>query len=295
MSLVEFFNFNQERNARPREEVGYEHLCDKLEEIYPEVSFKCIEYRIFAGVKACLKGSLVERIGFVSRQIPFHSTTVSFGFDSIKVFYRADGIGVIKNESWYEFFEHSLDLRKIKKECYNDLGAIGDYLSNHFLEEVSDQMEDPFFDPDGEGDDLYFETGSQDELDRLMRLFILTEPAIEAHNEEDVAIYAAMEDDAACLGDEYQYCSARLKELAEIAISENYPVGWRWEYNDGAYYRRSGYDRQAEVISWNIGDVIEQASAREKMAARRELREYLAARNLDIRKFDELAKGQSAA
>lgn len=144
-----------------------------------------------------------------------------------------------------------------------------------------------------DGTDLYFETGSQDELDRLMKLFILTEPDIESHGDEDVVIYAAMEDDAPSLGDEYYYSSERLKELTEIALSENHPVGWRWEYNDGAYYQRSGYDRQAEIISWHIEDVIEQTSAREKMSARRELREYLKARGPGIAKFDALGKGKT--
>jgi hypothetical protein len=49
-------------------------------------------------------------------------------------------------------------------------------------------MEDPLFDPSGEDCELYFETGSQDELERLMRLFILTEPDVEAHEDEEIRL-----------------------------------------------------------------------------------------------------------
>jgi predicted metal-dependent peptidase len=55
-------------------------------------------------------------------------------------------------------------------------------------------MDDPFFNPDGEGCELYFETGSRAELERLLKLFILTEPEIEAHEDEEVRLYAAILD-----------------------------------------------------------------------------------------------------
>src|SRR4030095_11932233 len=84
----------------------------------------------------------------------------------------------------------------------------------------------------------------------------------------------------------------RLEALAEIALSENRPVGWTWEYNDGAYNRRSGYDEFAESLTWNIGEIIEQAPAREKMAARRDLREWLEGRAHDMAWFDALAEGK---
>ena len=55
------------------------------------------------------------------------------------------------------------------------------------------QLEDPFFDPSGEDCELYFETGSKDDLERLMRFFILTERDVEAHEDEEIRLYAAME------------------------------------------------------------------------------------------------------
>jgi hypothetical protein len=103
-----------------------------------------------------------------------------------------------------------------------------------------------------------------------------------------------MEDHRPYLETKDAYCSRRLKDLTMIALSENRPVGWIWEYNDGAYYRRSGYDRQVTVVTWEIGEVLEHISAREKMAARRELHDYLDARGLDIAEFDAMATGRSA-
>jgi hypothetical protein len=154
-------------------------------------------------------------------------------------------------------------------------------------------MEDPFFDPAAEANELHFEKGSQGELDRLMKLFILTEPDIDKHIDEEVCLYTRMEDRGPYLESRDTYCSRRLKNLTMIALKENRPVGWIWEYNDGAYHRRSGYDRNAIVVTWEIGEVIEHSPAREKMAARRELCEYLEARGFDIAEFDAMAKGRS--
>jgi len=76
-------------------------------------------------------------------------------------------------------------------------------------------MEDPFFDPSGEDCELYFETGSQDELERLMKLFILTEPDIEAHEDEEVRLYAAMEETEPRLESSDCYHSERLDQTVE--------------------------------------------------------------------------------
>jgi hypothetical protein len=289
-SLVRFLNFQRERRGEPPIPADYGQLCELLSEIHTEVEFKLDGHRIAAIVKDGVSGSLVERIGFVSREIPHFVTTIGFGSEDLQVVFRADGIGVIKEDTWYEFFEHELDLEEAKRDCENDRDAIDDFLRDHFNEQIGSQMEDPFFDPSGEDCDLYFETGSKDELERLMRLFILTELDVEAHEDEEVRLYAAIEDTGPHLERSDCYFSERLEALAEIAVSENRPVGWTWEYNDGAYNWRSGYDKFAESLTWNIGEVIEQAPARVKMAARRDLRKWLDARGRDMARFDALAE-----
>jgi hypothetical protein len=291
-SLVRFFNFQLERQGKPPVSADYGQLCERLSEIYQDVEFKLADHRIVARVKSGVNGSLVERIGFVSCEIPHLATPIDFGSESLQIVFRADAIGIIKEDSWYEFFEHDLNLEEVRRDCEDDDDAIDEFLRDHFHEEISQQMEDPFFDPSGGDCELHFETGSQGELELLMKLFILTEPDIEAHEDEEVRLYAAMEETEPRLESSDCYHSERLEALAEIALSENRPVGWTWEYNDGAYNRRSGYDEFAESLTWNIGEIIEQAPAREKMAARRDLRKWLEARGHDMAWFDALAEGK---
>jgi hypothetical protein len=156
--------------------------------------------------------------------------TIDFGSDDFEAVFRADGIGIIKEDSSYEFFEHDLNLEEVSRDCNNDRDAINDFLQEHFNEQIGPNMEDPFFDPWGEGCELYFETGSRGELERLMRLFILTEPDIEASEDQDVRLYAALADTEPHLERSDGYFTERPEALADIALSENRPVGWTWEY-----------------------------------------------------------------
>ncbi len=289
-SLVSFFNFQRERQGDQPISADYSQFCERLTEIYPDVEFNLVDYRIVARVKDGLSGSLVDRIGLVSRNIPHLATTVGVGYESFQIIFRADGIGIIKEDSWYEFFEHDLDPEAVRRDCENDRDAIDDFLHDHFNEHIGPQMEDPFFDPSGEGCELYFETGSRVDLERLMKLFILTEPDIEAHEDEEVRLYAAADGTDPYLESDDCYHSERLEALAEIALSENRPVGWTFEYNDGAHNRRSGYDEFPESLTWSIDEVLEESSAREKMAARRELRKWLEARGHDMARFDAMSK-----
>jgi hypothetical protein len=295
-SLARYLNFQRERagEAPIHEDYGHQ-FCQLLSENYSGVTFEYAGHRITARVERGVSGALVERIGFVSREIPHLETTVGFGFESLQVVFRADRIGLIKEDSYYEFFEHDLDLEEVRRNCEGDKDAIDDFLREHFDEQIGPQMEDPFFDPSGEGCELYFDVGSQGELERLMKLFILTEPDIEAHEDEDVRVYAAADGTDPYLESSDCYHSERLEGLAEIALSENRPVGWTFEYNDGAHNRRSGYDEYPESLTWNIDEILEESSAREKMAARRELRKWLEARSHDMARFDALAKSEGTA
>ena len=93
-SLVRFFSFQRERRGEPPVPSDYSRLCEQLSEIYPDVVFKLADHRIVARVKSDVRGSLVERIGIVSREIPHLATTIDFGSESLHVVFRADGIGV---------------------------------------------------------------------------------------------------------------------------------------------------------------------------------------------------------
>jgi hypothetical protein len=292
MSLLKFHNFLRQRNGQsPTNEPKYKHIFDKLEDVYPDLTFRAVDYRIFVEVRPESEGSLVEKVGFVNANIPHMTTTCEYSFASVYVVFRSDGIGVIKEGPSYEFFEHTLDLVEVILECVNNQNARSKRLRDYFRDSISLFMEDLFFDPAAEDNELHFEKGSQEELDCLMKLFILTEPGIDKHTEEEVCLYAGMEDRGPYLETRDAYCSRRLKNLVMIALKENRPVGWVYESNDGPSHRRSGYDQYPAIVTWKIGEVIEQTSAREKMEARRELSEYLKARGLDIAVFDEMAKG----
>ncbi|HEX5081748.1 MAG TPA: hypothetical protein VFY40_06870 [Blastocatellia bacterium] len=193
-SLVRFLNFQRECRGEPLISADHGQLCELLSEIHPDVEFKLDGHRIVARVKDSAAGSLIDHIGFVSGSIPHLAVTIGFGSDNFEIVFRADGIGVIKEDSWYEFFEQDLDLDEVRRDCNNDRDAINDFLQEHFNEHIGPQMEDPFFDPSGEDCELYFETGSQGELERLMKLFILTESEIEAHEDEEGRLYAALEE-----------------------------------------------------------------------------------------------------
>jgi hypothetical protein len=298
-ALVRFGAFRLEEDGESQANSGYTYgqICEKLGALYPDISFNLINHDVFARVKDGVNSTLVEKMGLVTGKVPYLTTTVAYGSCDIFVVFREDGIGVTRQGSDYDFFRHDLDLEDVRRECQNDEDQISEALCSAFLEDIRSEMEDPFFDPEDERCALHFTSGSNDELDRLMRLFILTEPGIESQDEENVRLYAAFEDADPHLaeGDYEGYHSKRLVALAEVALSENCPVGWEWEYNDGAYDRKSGYTQCAEVLTYNISEILEQSSSREKMAARRELGKYLGSRGHDLASFDALANKEGDA
>ena len=290
-ALFQFHRFQRERQSdvvmpeKPRER------CARLAALYPNVSFRPSEKSQFiAQVKSKARGALIEHLGFIHHGISYLTTTLSFNYDSVQVAFRADGLGIIKEETWYEFFDHELDLAQVRQECAEDEHALHDALDEYFREHVGPNLEDPFFEPGAEDCALYFEYGSEEELKRLLTLCLLTKPDIAAHAGEDLHIFAATEADAPYLSDyDGHYNTRRLDELLAVVLRENQPIGWSFEYNDGIANRQSGYSENAECLCWNVGELLEHCSARERMAARRELRDYLAARKLDLARFDALA------
>lgn len=105
-SLLRFLNFQRERRGEPPIYADYGQLCVHLSEIYPDAEFNLADHRIVARVKSGVSGSLIDQIGFISSHIPHLKTTIGLGSDGSEVVFSADGIGVIKEDSWYEFFEH---------------------------------------------------------------------------------------------------------------------------------------------------------------------------------------------
>lgn len=293
-ALVSYHNYLRERQGLVPLAIESD-MAKTLRVLYPLVVFKQDHYKVRAEVRPEVEGTLIDQIGLVTRQTDFLETKISQNYDALQVIFRADGFGIIKEDSWFEFFDHELNLEEVRRECEGDADAIDDQLSEYFFNEVSETLEDPFFDPDGADCSIEFDCGSEEELERLMKLFILTEPGIEACDGEEARLYAALDDEEPYLDSDGCYWTPRLEALTDVALAENRPVGWTWEYNDGANNRRSGYSQSPESFTWQIGDVLEEASARERMAARRELRLYLEKRGHKLAEFDALAETEKAA
>ncbi|MBO0861248.1 MAG: hypothetical protein J2P21_22725 [Chloracidobacterium sp.] len=81
-SLVRFCNFKRERRGQLAISVDYSRLGEQLSAVYAEVDFKIVDYRFVARAKCGAGGSLVDRIGLASSNIPHLATTVGFGFES---------------------------------------------------------------------------------------------------------------------------------------------------------------------------------------------------------------------
>jgi len=291
VSLVNFYEFQHKpeeeastHDYNPQNEESVRDLCWQLSTLYPGVSFEFTGHGINAKVEEGIDSSLVELFGFVNKDTPYFTTNIFFGSESIRVVFRADGTGVINNDWEYEFFKHDLDLEEIKRE-QGDEESIANCLEEYFHKEISDQFEDPFFEPSDEDCPIYFEKGSQAELERAIKLFILTEPDIEEYEDEFVEVYAGVNDESPRLPDYGSYYSERLEKLIEIATAENYFYGYTWEYNDGPIDRRSGYNKSPQSRIWNIDNILSDSLPREKMAARRQLRMWLNDRGHDPAEF----------
>ena len=128
-SLVRFFNFQRERQGEQPVLADHDRLCEQLSYRFTLTpQFNLAGHRIVARVKHGVSGSLIDRIGFVNSNIPYLSATIEVGSDSFEVVFRADGIGVIKEDSWYEFFKHDLNLEEVRRDCENDRDTINDFL-----------------------------------------------------------------------------------------------------------------------------------------------------------------------
>lgn len=273
--------------------LSFDHakLKDTLAELYPTVIFTGEGYNLTAEVRSDIAGSLAEQFGILTSTTHYLAADYDpSGCHSYQLTFRHDGLGIIVEEyESYEFFDHDLDLGKVEDRYKDDCELIENKLIEYFKEEVGIELDDPFFNPDDESHPIEFESGSEHELERLVKLFALTEAAIEDHEDERIRIYAATDDgDEAhlCHTDDDCYRSKRLESLTDLALKENAPVGWTYEYNDGSYDRRSGYSRYAETLHYEIGDILE-APARERMSARRELRRWLEERGRTLEEFDK--------
>ena len=128
--------------------------------------------------------------------------------------------------------------------------------SDIFRESVADNLEDPFLSPEDTDQETYFRIGSEEDLQHMLELIVASLPEAFDHFGEDaltVRVTSETEDGGATveLGDQLEMPQP-VFELFQLALEQNVPVGWSWEYNDGAYDRRSGYTQFSNNLEFEI-------------------------------------------
>ena len=277
-----------------------EALAEKLAALYPEVAFTRAEAEprayapVIAEVKPDSGATLKEALG-VAFLIPEdvegalyedrHGLRAIHRLEEGRVVFCPGGFGYIEDGDT-QFFTHTLDIAELRDEAGGDEDEIEENLSQYFSEELNHLLDDPYIEPgDLEDQEVYFVKGSEEELERLVQLFVLTEPHIEESAGDYVCIRTSTEDEGAYLDDGNGYYSDRLNKLVELALESHEPEGWTWEYNDGAANQKSGYDVSSSSITYDIEEILE-LPARVRMAARRDLRLWLESQGRKIEEFD---------
>lgn len=312
--LIQLQSFLSQQRGGEEISCAPEALVEKLAALYPVVAFaraECgggpREYApVIAEVKPESEASLRESLG-ITFFIPDdfdgviyedeHGLRAVRPLEEGRIVFGPEGLGYIEDGDT-QLFTHTLDIAKLREEAADEDG-IEETLAEYFRDELNDTLDDPYISSEElEDQDVHFLSGSEDELERLVRLFVLTEPDVEKSAGEDVCIRTATEDESACLdGDGNGYYSDRLNSLVELALESNEPEGWSWEYNDGAANQKSGYSLCSSSITYDIEEILE-LPARVRMAARRDLKQWLETKGRTIEEFDPepfLATAEGAA
>ncbi len=159
--------------------------------------------------------------------------------------------------------------------------ALHDHARGIFWDEINDQLDEDRVLVEGDygSEEVIFEQGSDEELERLVRLTLYAFPAIwDDRDEIDVTIIAGteceetsvdeycdlMQDDAISQEDKERICA-----LLDLALDLHQPVGCHLEYNDGASGRLSGYYECANTVCYTVPkpSFHELAEAREQFFA----------------------------
>ncbi len=134
-----------------------------------------------------------------------------------------------------------------------------------------------------EGMQTHFLCGSEAELrEYFLHIYNVChlDPRFKAESSEQVTIRAATDTEPAHLETDSWYdcdCSEFMEryysELVEHALTLNTPEGWSWEYNDGAFNRRSGYDMTASRLEFVFSKPSEHEILRSINILRRKCKE----------------------
>jgi hypothetical protein len=217
--------------------------------------------------------------------------------------YRMDGSGTCKDLeygdeeiafAWEPSIVDGLDPERRDE-------VLQDHATEIFWDEINDQLDEErvLRESDYGSESLSFENGSEEELERVVRLALYSFPSIwdNSREEIDVTVNAASENQAACVDDYCELMEAggisdaikdTLRELIDLGLRWNWPVGFHLEYNDGASGRASGYCESPNTVDYTI----QKPSFHELAQARQELVQILTERGLENEAKQLLLRGE---
>ena len=160
--------------------------------------------------------------------------------------------------------------------------ALRELAQDLFWDEINDQLDEDrvLQSIDFGSEEVTFETGSKEELEKLVRLILYSFSSIWEEGQEDIDVtiraeteceeagiddYCELMEDAA-ISDEVKMA---IRELTAYALGWNSPAGAHLEYNDGAAGRASGYSEIPNTVWFSVPrpSFHELAEARERLLA----------------------------
>ena len=226
-------------------------------------------------------------------EIATHTVSIDVGtYDSIPFLFtfKTDGTGIAEDHQYNDDkVEFTWDPSIVEGEDESGIEDIlSEYAHTRFWDDLNQQLNDPVLSSEDYGsEELVFENGSNEELERIVRLILYSVPALweNDRDEVDVVIRARTESEDAHL-DEYcefmedpdipEKLRSRVDGLISLCLQWIDPYGWSMEYNDGAYGRTSGYSESANTLDYTVS----RPSFHELAEAREELLQLFAEHNL---------------
>jgi len=227
--------------------------------------------------------------------VPTYTTTIDVGsFENIpfRFTFHTDGTGLAVCQQ-YGDDDEQVKFTWDPSILDTEDGEIEDILSEHaqnlFWDTLNEQLDDQVLSSEDFGsDEVVFESGSSEELERMVRHILYSFPDLWEDDREDIDVVIRTR------GDNYdaqidEYCElmedadisddtkSGIRELVELCLQWIDPYGWSLEYNDGAYGRASGYDESANTLDYTIS----RPSFHELAEARPELLKLFAQHDLE--------------
>lgn len=207
------------------------------------------------------------------------------GIDHYTIVFHSGGLGYVMyrdNEDGpycgiEEVFDHQLDFDAVSRIA--DPDEQDEEIRIYFTDHVNPQLEDRFF-LDGEEPedrDLEFLCGSEEELIKATRLVVDSDPDMRKNSQK--IVYLAGDDDTTpliCIESSDCELSERAEFLCARIAGLNHFAGHAYEYNDGARDRANGWC----LVEYTVAVETEPVSAHRALAAKEELRSYLASKGL---------------